>query len=164
MVKTNKDGKIKIKGGKKMKKKLIWNGSWFGNYENKEGLLINPEDVEVCNEVEEEKIYRYWDGSNWKTVLCYNETEIVISDDYVNLDEWDGRNFVTGGVGRHEKVYKVYEVDGEKVDDKFMVLFSSQWQGDHDLAELMDIDELKQHLVEINRDVDEYIPQVFNIA
>ena len=161
MVKTNKDGKIKIKGGKKMKTKLIWN---VGNYENKEGLLIDPEDVEVSNEVEEEKIYRYWDGRNWKTILCDNETKIVISDDYVNLDEWDGRNFVTGGVGRHEKVYKVYEVDGEKVDDKFMVLFSSQWQGDHDLAELMDIDELKQHLVEINRDVDEYIPQVFNIA
>jgi len=158
MLKPNKEGKIKIKGGKKMKTKLIWN---VGNYEN---ILINPEDVEILNEVEEEKIYRYWDGSNWKTVLCYNETEIVISDDYVNLDEWDGRNFVTGGVGRHEKVYKVYEVDGEKVDDKFMVLFSSQWQGDHDLAELMDIDELKQHLVEINRDVDEYIPQVFNIA
>ena len=147
-----------------MKTKLIWN---VGNYENKnEGFLINPEDVEeVCNEdfLDEKRIYRYWDGRNWKTILCDNETGIVISDDYVNLDEWDGRNFLTGGVGLHERIYKIYEVDGEKVDDKFMVLFSSQWQGDHNLAAVMDIDELKQHLEELNRNLDEYIPQIKNL-
>jgi len=150
-----------------MKKKLIWNGRYFGNYENKnEGLLIDPEDVEeVCNEdfLEEKRIYRYWDGRNWKTVFCDNETEIVISDDYVNLDEWDGRNFVTGGVGLHERIYRVYEVDGEKIDNAYMVLYSSQWQGDHDLAEVMDLEKLQEHLKEIDRDLDEYIPQILAI-
>ena len=139
-----------------MKTKLIWNG----NYEN---ILIDPEDVQVLNEVEEEKIYRYWDGSNWKTVLCQDETEIVISDSYVNLDEWDGRNFVTGGVGQHERIFKVYEVDGEKVADTFMVLYSTQWQGYHNSAEVLHIDELKEHLKEIDRDLDEYIPQILAI-
>lgn len=110
-----------------------------------------------------ERIYRYWNGSNWKTVFCDNETEIVISDDYVNLDEWDGRNFVTGGVGLHERIYRVYEVDGEKVDNAYMVLYSSQWQGDHDLAEVMDLEKLQEHLKEIDRDLDEYIPQILAI-
>ncbi len=139
-----------------MKTKLIWNG----NYEN---ILIDPEDVQVLNEVEEEKIYRYWNGSNWKTVLCQDETEIVISDSHVNLDEWDGRNWQTGGIGLHEKVYRVYEVDGEKVADTFMVLYSSQWQGYHNSAEVLHIDELKEHLKEIDRDLDEYIPQILAI-
>ena len=92
-------------------------------YQNVE--IDSPEDYPVCEEklcfdFQEkeffdlaecctEKIYRYWNGSNWKTVFCDNETEIVISDDCVNLDEWDGRNFVTGGVGLHERIYRVYE-------------------------------------------------------
>jgi len=150
-----------------MKTKLIWNVGNFVYENTNEGLLIDPEDVFEDfledDDNEEKRIYRYWDGRNWKTVFCENETEIVISDSYVDLDEWDGRNFLTGGVGLHEKVYRVYEVDGEKVADTFMVLYSSQWQGDHNSAEVLHIDELKEHLKEIDRDLDEYIPQILAI-
>jgi len=106
-----------------------------------------------CDEMD---VYQYWDGSNWKTVWaddCSVEY-YSISENKVCLDEWDGRNLVTGGIGEHQYVYKVYQEAGEKVEDKYFVVFSSQWQGVQDSAKIMNAEALREHLKEINRDAD----------
>lgn len=108
---------------------------------------------------EEETVYQYWDGHNWKEIWgseC-SITELEISENKVILDEWDGRNMVTGGPGEHQYVYKVYKEDGEDIEDSYLVVYSSQWQGVLDTAKVMTEDGLRRHLEEIDRDVEEYI-------
>ena len=64
------------------------------------------------------EIYKWWDGSNWQTVLKDDfdwHTEVIIDEDSENcLDEWDGSNWRTGGKFEHQYVYRVLELDGEK--------------------------------------------------
>ena len=119
----------------------------FDNHEHDFFDLCN------CNEMD---VYRYWDGSNWKTIWAEDcsITSFEISENKVCLDEWDGRNLVTGGVGLHEYVYKVYQENGGKVEDTYLVVYSSQYQGVQDTANVMTEEELQKHLKEINRDED----------
>lgn len=142
-------------------------------------LFVEPEEV-VAFHTEEQTfwnladsyttdIYRWWDGSNWRTefygehvaeTLC-----VTISDDYVNLDEWDGRNRVTGGMGHHTRVYRVIELDGEKPEEPtFLINYWSQWQGDHETAEIVALDELPAKLRELNRNPQEYIAEIENLS
>ncbi|HHW90641.1 MAG TPA: hypothetical protein GX745_07065 [Clostridiales bacterium] len=108
------------------------------------------------------EIYRWWDGSNWQTVFCPDggAMEITIDENSQNcLDEWDGSNWWSGSKFCHEYVYDVLEIDGEKpAEPTFLVEYSSQWQNSHPSAEVMTEDELREHLEELGRDANEYIP------
>ncbi len=112
-----------------------------------------------CETIE---IYRWWDGSNWKTVFCpdYGETEVIIDEDSENcLDEWDGSNWWTGSKFCHQYVYDILEVDGEKPEEPtFLVVYTCQYQDSHPSAEIMTEDELREHLEELGRDIAKYIP------
>jgi hypothetical protein len=116
------------------------------------------------------KVYEWWDGSNFRTfVLDENttETKLVITESYVDLDEWDGRNHVTGGIGEHERIYKVLEIDGQDVSDKDVFLLNewSQWQGSHETGEILeDLDEVEEHLKSIGRDVPKYMYEVGKLS
>lgn len=116
------------------------------------------------------KVYEWWDGSNWQTLVLdenTSETEIVISEAYVDLDEWDGRNYVTGGMGEHQRIYKVIEMDGENVRDKDIFLLNkwSQWEGSHETGEILEgLDEVKKHLKSIGRDVEEYVFEIGKLS
>ncbi|MED0649939.1 hypothetical protein P9246_10735 [Aeribacillus pallidus] len=107
------------------------------------------------------EIYRFWDGGDWKTVEldeCWTDTHIVADSDYINLDEWNGHDWVTGGIGLHERVYRIIELDGEKPSEPTFLLEKwSQWQGDHPKGEIMTTSEVADHLKELGRDVDEYL-------
>lgn len=99
--------------------------------------------------------YQWWDGSNWKTVHCYDGmtvTEVVTEDGFTqNLDEWDGSDWNTGGQKfYHEHVYRVIELDGKPVEDTFLLWESSQWQGSHDTARILTKDELTAHIEALN--------------
>ena len=105
--------------------------------------------------------YQYWDGSNWKRewVETYSISEdiTIVPDSKICLDEWDGRNMVTGGIGQHEYIYKIATLDNEEVNDKYLLVFSSQWQGVQDTAKIVDKDDIEAHLKEIDRNVEEYM-------
>lgn len=114
------------------------------------------------NDYDTVPIYEYWDGSNWKVIegedaIAYN---LEVTEKKVNLDEWNGRDMITGGVGEHQYVQKILEIDGDKVDGQYLLVYWSQWQGSIPAGEIFTIDELKDHLQGIKRDVDEYIPQI----
>ncbi|MGG3879621.1 hypothetical protein [Bacillus smithii] len=132
----------------------------FDCYEQKFFLLTDAEPI---------KVYEWWDGSNRETLVLdenTSETELVITESFVDLDEWDGRNHVTGGIGEHERIYKVLEIDGQDVSDKDVFLLNewSQWQGSHETGEIMDLDEVRQHLKDIGRDVEKYMFEIGKLS
>lgn len=134
-----------------------------------ETTLFDRENVQVwkANELEKTKIYEWWDGSNWRKVFLEShmtETVVEITDKSVCLDEWDGRNWQTGGTGLHQYVHKVVTIDGEEVEDMFLLVRTSQWQGSHTTAEILGIDEVRNHLETIDRDVEKYMYEVGTLS
>lgn len=117
---------------------------------------------------ERDQTYEWFDGKNWVVTSLDPshevETVIEIFDEYVNLDEWNGSSQSTGGNGLHQRVYRVYTVDGEEVSDTYLIEYWSQWQGSHATAELMDSRELEAHLEEIGRDIEEYMTEVAELG
>ena len=102
-----------------------------------------------------ESTYQWLRESNWKTEFCGDEitvTEVTIEDDTCqNLDEWDGSNWKTGGNNfYHEDVFRVLELDGEKVENTYLLREYSQYNTDHQTAKIMTKDELDRHIEEIN--------------
>ncbi|WP_374723677.1 hypothetical protein [Calidifontibacillus erzurumensis] len=110
------------------------------------------------------KVYEWWEGTNLKTEVLEGETTetiVEITDNYVSLDEWDGRNWTTGGMGHHQYLYKIIAIDDEPVETpQFLLEYSSQWQGSHPYAEILTLDEVKDHLEALGRDVEEYLLKV----
>lgn len=102
-------------------------------------------------------IYTFWDGSNWQNWEVQIDDENIESN-YVKvcLDQWDGRNMVTGGMGYHAYVKKLD-------NDKYLIIESSQWQGSQDIATIADKNELVEYLKIYDRDVNEYLERFENI-
>jgi hypothetical protein len=117
------------------------------------------------NDWESEKSVEYWDGHNWKRDWVQDDcTEIEVSDNCVCLDEWDGRNWKSRGDFEHEYVYKVYTVNGESVEDEYMIIFSSQYQEIMDTACIVEEQELKERLELLERDIEDYMNRIKEVA
>ena len=128
-------------------------------------IIYDLEAMEFANLKEYDAVnyVKYLDSnSNWREHVAdgYNVTisEIIVDSATKKcLDEWDGQNKVTGGIGEHQYIYKITTLDDEEVDDMWMVQKSSQWQGVRDMAAIMTKDELISYLEEIGRDPIKYI-------
>lgn len=131
-------------------------------------LAFEPYDQIFFNvlDCETNKFYQWLDKhSNWTTkvfdINTMTETKLIISQEYVDLDEWDGRDFKTGTIGLHQRIYKIYNLDGDEVEDQFLLYEWSQWQGDHQTGIILNLEEVKKHIEELgNRDVDNYINEI----
>lgn len=99
-------------------------------------------------------------GSNWKTLELDAVTYVTVGDTSVDLDEYDGSNWYTGGKFEHQNVYKVYQLDGKKATNIYLVVTGSDYQGVLDTGEIMTEGELIEHLQELDRDVKKYIKEV----
>lgn len=80
-------------------------------------------------------VYTWWDGSNWKQIERPDEygevTELEYDEDEEEcLDEWDGNNYTSGHVGVHHYMVRMGE-------DRVLMIYRSQWQGDHTTAEIL---------------------------
>ena len=115
---------------------------------------------------ETQKVYQYWDGHNFKTLTLFDEVEyeITIMEEEVSLDEYDGRNFTTGGIGEHQSVRKILMRNGEQAEGEYLLISTSQWEGSHTMADIMSLSELEEHLTKINRDVFEYLPKIESLG
>jgi hypothetical protein len=138
---------------------------FYGDVENYEDKIIydpNTNKFAFGSYWETVMVYSYWDGHNFKDITNDEmvEYELEVEEDEVNLDEWDGRNMVTGGTGLHQYIQKIIELDGEKVNDKYLLVRWSQWQGSLPSGEIMDLDDVKNHLESIGRDVNEYMTEI----
>lgn len=147
--------------------------SWAEDFpEIKEKLAFDcyEQDFFHLTDAETVKVYEWWDGSNWKTLVLddsTSETDLVISESYVDLDEWDGRNNVTGGIGEHQRLYKVIEIDGKNVQDKDIFLLNkwSQWEDSHETGEILEnLSEVEKHLKSIDRNVEKYMFEIGKLS
>lgn len=153
-----------------MRKFELWNTLQRTVGEFPEGEEIDLVYLLPADEIEVDengvRVYEYFDGSNLERIVNDPEfqlptTELVVTDDYVSLDEWDGHNLTTLGVGNHQQVHKIIELDGGAVDEPLYLINKwSQWQGDIPTGEVVDVDGLKQHLERLGRDVEEYMEMI----
>jgi len=116
------------------------------------------DDLLLCDYV---SAYDWWNGSNHKTDTAHDSITVTIIDTEDNpimdLDKWDHKcnGFCTGRQQfYHEVVYKVINLDGEKVEDTYLLRCSSQWQDSHPQGVILSKDELDKHLEEIGYNVD----------
>jgi len=125
-------------------------------YERETNAFYDLTDFDTVDAVQ------YWDGHNWvwdyKVDDWTEETLVTVDDDSERcIDEWDGSNFKTGGMGLHEDIYKAIEVDGEDANDMYLLRKTSQWEGEQDTAEVMSREDLIDYLESIDRDPSEYL-------
>lgn len=136
-------------------------------YKNKIAFDLESKEFFNLKDCEKVKVYQWWNGSNYITEElgeADKETIIETSADYVDLDEMEGSNFVTGGLGLHQRLYKIISIDGELAEDKYLLKRWSEWQGDHETGELLNLDEVKVHLERLNRDVAKYMFELGKIS
>lgn len=125
----------------------------FEEFEGENIIIYSFNDGEFmyAHDLEFYDIYTFWDGSNWQNWAVDIEFENINSKyEEITLDEWDGRNNVTGGMGHHAYIKKLK-------DDKYLITETSQWQGVQDIATIADMDELIEYLKFYNRDVEKYL-------
>lgn len=96
------------------------------------GVNVNKvEDIKVNNNIKEEI----------KMVNIYEDGKIIGRvNSNRNLDYWDGNNFTHGGIGRHLGL--TVRRNGD-----FVFIYTSQWQGDRDWAEVVSDDEALQAIL-----------------
>lgn len=127
----------------------------------------NASEFYLAKDGQEVEVYEWWDGSNKKFVINDGESitthHLILTYDYVSLDEWNGSDYNTNGVGHHQYVYKVLTLDGEPIRDLYLIVLQSQWQGEQDQGKLLTLDELKEHLKDLERNVDEYMELLLEI-
>jgi len=128
-------------------------------------LAFTGNEFHNLNDCETFKQYKYWDGSNWKLLWNTEGSSILtISNNSVTLDEWDGNNFITGGIGGHLDVHRIIEIDEEKQDNLYLFYYYSQWQGSLSVGEIVTENELKSKISGIEdrfeRDIDNYIEKI----
>ena len=112
------------------------------------------DDLLLCDYV---SAYDWWNGSNHKTETAHDSITVTIidteDDPCMDLDEWNHKSngFCTGGQQfYHEVVYKVINLDGETVNDMYLLRGYSNWQESHPTGVVLSKDELDKHLEEIN--------------
>ncbi|ANB66159.1 hypothetical protein GFC29_3829 (plasmid) [Anoxybacillus sp. B7M1] len=118
-------------------------------------------------QLETTKTYQWWDGSNWRKVVLeshMNEKVVEITSASVCFDEWDGYGWQTGGNGLHQYIHKILTIDGETEEDSYLLVYSSQWQGHHDRAAVLSIGEVREHLKQLERDVEKYMYEVGTLS
>lgn len=110
------------------------------------------------------ELYSWYNGSNYELIEKNDNTieyKLLITNDFVNLDEFDGNNFVTGGTGEHQRIYKIIEKDGEKTDDEYLLEYWSQWQGKHAIGKILTVQGVIEHIKELeDRTVEEYMYEI----
>ena len=132
------------------------------DYEEENNTIVYDKDQnQFFNLLETESFesVEWWNGGDWQLDILFDtsdETEIATEDDGISIDEWDGSNWQTGSIGRHETYYKIVEVDGDTVKDMYLLYCSSQFQGEYSHGEIMTLEELQNHMKELGRDLEKY--------
>lgn len=88
-------------------------------------------------------VFTYWDGSNWEEIWAESDagkrTKVVIDESSKEtLDRWDGSNWCYRKPFRHGYLYKIVTIDGEQVEDKWLLVETGDWAGSLDWGEIVD--------------------------
>jgi len=79
-----------------------------------------------------------------KVNVLDEEGNVVARVEYnSNLDHWDGSNWTAGSMGMHKGITKLR-------DGRYVLIHSSQWQGDRDYGEIISKDQALQEILKGN--------------
>lgn len=72
-----------------------------------------------------------------------------------NLDFWDGRNMTCGSTGRHKGITRL------KKTKEFVLISTTQWQGERDYAEIISDDQAYQEIAKSENEelMKKYFPE-----
>ena len=103
-------------------------------YNHQEKRFISVSDLEI------EPVYMYYDGNDWVSVWLPEPDHIVEVDDEetISLDGW--RN----STGCYAEALPIYQIDGKPVEDKYLLRYWSQWEGDEPSGEIVSPEELEK--------------------
>ncbi len=74
-------------------------------------------------------------------VNVYEDGDVIARVRYnQNLDYWDGRNWTSGGVGRHKGLTKLQ-------DGRYVLIHGTNWQGEKDWAEIISPEQALQEIL-----------------
>jgi hypothetical protein len=134
--------------------------------ETNETWFCCPEWLEVGQVKDCETLhkYEYWDGS-WRAKYLDSFEEVEISSSSVDLDEFEDKyndtNKTTGGVGNHAEIYKILTLDGQVPETTlYLLVETTQWQGQIDRANYYTLEELPEALESINRKFEDYEQEI----
>jgi len=104
-----------------------------------------------------ELTFTYWNGANHKTIYLENYYYVINWNEciWINLDEWNGNNWIFGQIGIHCKVSK-----NPHNSNEYLVVTSSQYEDDLTTCNIMSLQELESFLQENNRQ--KYLQEIIN--
>lgn len=81
------------------------------------------------------------------SVRLFENNEVIGVVDYTdNLDYWDGNNYTCGATGVHLGI-------GKLKDGRFYLCHGTQWAGQRDYAEVIDVDTAKEVVLKHDPDL-----------
>jgi hypothetical protein len=97
------------------------------------------------HDLDNDPVYIDHDGNDWRYSWLPNPTHIIeVEEAAGSLDTWDGRQWRHEEVGYHADYYRIDRLDGEPVDDKVLLRYWSQWDGDQPSGEIISEEELEE--------------------
>ena len=87
------------------------------------------------------------DAKQYRVNVYENENQYYLGGDIIArvrynscLDYWDGRNWTSGGVGRHKGLTKLR-------DGRYVLIHGTDWQGEKDWAEIISPEQALQEIL-----------------
>ena len=98
--------------------------------------------IQNLKHLDTDKVFNYYDGHNsvnlWQEEA--SETVVEYDDDYENLDKWDGSNHCYGARNNHAIKYEILSIDGNAVDDQYLIMEWNDWIGTLPTGKIVDED------------------------
>ncbi|RKJ75245.1 hypothetical protein D7X33_17710 [Butyricicoccus sp. 1XD8-22] len=145
---------------------------WADEYEDVQTCLVfdfmNNMMVET-HEFETVKTYTWMDGSNPRTLSTATmhdifEKKVEVTAKAVSLDQWNGHSLATGGIGLHECIYKIVKLNGEEVEDMYLLHKYSDWKDNHAQGYILTIEQVKARLEELNLNVEDCLYEIGKLS
>jgi len=114
-------------------------------YNHQEKRFISVSDLEM------HPVYIYYDGNDWISVWLPEPDFIIEIDDeeIIELDKWDGSDYMYGKKGCHAEAYQVFKINGKPVEDKYLIHYWSSYIGDEPTGEIISEKELEDIVTEM---------------
>lgn len=101
------------------------------------------------------RFYEYWDGHNWRPIVFdsnYGMVEkiIKVADSYIDLDQFDGRNWSTGNPFEHVRIHKIIQMDNSTLEDHYIAICTSDYQGIHPWGIILESKQELRKYLEVN--------------
>jgi len=118
-------------------------------------LLIDERKIEEKILLGDNTYELSWDGHNWRPIVFdsnYGMVEkiIKVADSYIDLDQFDGRNWSTGNPFEHVRIHKIIQMDNSTLEDHYIAICTSDYQGIHPWGIILESKQELRKYLEVN--------------